>query len=78
MSWLQQAIRWLLPEEDHFFDYVLDAANTAVEAGKLFQEVASASSHATRVALVERIRDAEHSGDRALQAMSDALSAATP
>lgn len=73
MSWLQEAIRWVLPQEDHFFDYVLDAANAAVEAGRLFEEVAGSTNHAARVALVERIRDAEHNGDRALQAMSDAL-----
>jgi uncharacterized protein len=71
--WLQRAIRLLLPQEVRFFDYVEAAARAADTAATLMDELAAAPSREYRMVLVERIRDAEHDGDRAMKDMSDAL-----
>ncbi|MDP2305655.1 MAG: DUF47 family protein [Pseudomonadota bacterium] len=75
MAWLQQAIRWFLPEEGRFFDYVADAAKAADEAARLFVELTRAEGRDARLVLVERIRDAEHDGDKAMKDMADQLDA---
>lgn len=73
MGWLQQAIRLFLPEEDRFFDYMLDAAIAADHAALHFLELTEASGRAAQLVLVERIRDDEHDGDKAFRVMTDAL-----
>jgi len=71
--WLQRAIRLLLPQEGRFFDYVEAAAHAADDAATLMDELAKTPGREYRVVLVERIREAEHAGDRAMKDMSDAL-----
>lgn len=73
MSWLQQAIRWFLPQEIRFWDYVADAGAAAHKSAVLFAELTVTPGRDGRVLLVERIRDAEHEGDRAMKDMSDQL-----
>lgn len=73
MNWLQQAIRFFLPQEEHFFDYVDDAAKAAKDAAHLFAELAQAEGRDSRLVFVERIREAEHAGDKAKKDMADAL-----
>ncbi len=73
MNWLQQAIRWFLPQEVRFWDYVAGAAGAAHQAATLFAELTRAQGRDARVTLVERIREAEHEGDRAMKDMSDQL-----
>lgn len=73
MSWLQQAIRWFLPEEDRFFDYILNAAVAAHHAAKHFVELTQVAGRDGQLVLVERIREDEHDGDRAFRTMADAL-----
>lgn len=73
MSMLQRAIRWFLPEDIGFWDYVADAGKAAHQSAELFAELTRASGRDQRVSLVERIREAEHAGDRAMKDMSDKL-----
>lgn len=73
MGWLQNSIRWFLPQEHHFWDYIDDAASAADNAARLFGELARADGRDARLVLVERIREAEHDGDRAKKGMADAL-----
>ncbi len=73
MSWLQRTIKWFLPEEGRFFDYLDAAAKAAVDAADLFNALTKAQGRDQQLILVERIRDAEHDGDRAKKDMSDAL-----
>jgi hypothetical protein len=73
MSWLQQAIRWLLPQEGRFFDYVADAAAAANASAGLFVELTRAEGRDARLVLVERIREAEHAGDKAMKDLADQL-----
>lgn len=73
MNWLQKAIRFLLPEEEHFFSYMDAAARAADDAAHLFVELAQAEGRDARLVFVERIREAEHAGDKAKKDMADAL-----
>ncbi len=75
MNALQRMIKMLLPQENHFFEYVNDAAVAAEEAAKLFVQLAAADGRDSRLVLVERIREAEHDGDKAKKDMADALDA---
>lgn len=73
MGWLQSAIRWFLPEEGRFFDYIDAAARSSVDAAELFGELTRAKGRDAQLVLVERIREAEHAGDKAKKDMADAL-----
>lgn len=73
MNWLQRLIRFMVPHEEHFFDYIESAAKAADDAAKFFMELAQAESRDARLVFVERIRDAEHAGDKAKKDMGDAL-----
>lgn len=71
--WLQRLIRWFLPEEGRFYDYIEAAAVAADNAGRLIGELTRAPNREQRLVFVERIREAEHDGDRAMKEMADAL-----
>lgn len=71
--WLQQLIRAFLPEEHKFFDYIDAAADSSDRAARLMVELLTSSNGDTRMLMVERIRDAEHDGDKAMKDMADAL-----
>lgn len=73
MGWLQALIRFFLPEEAHFFGYLDQAAIAANHSATLFVELTRAQGRDAQLVLVERIREAEHDGDRAKKDMSDAL-----
>ena len=75
MGWLQRAIKWFLPDEGRFFETIEEAAEAAELAGRLFDELARAEGRDARVLLMERIREAEHAGDKAKKDMADALDA---
>lgn len=70
---LQQMIRFFLPEEGHFFDYVDEAARAADLSARLFVDLTRAQGREAQLVLVERIREAEHAGDKAKKDMADAL-----
>jgi uncharacterized protein Yka (UPF0111/DUF47 family) len=73
MSWVQNTIRWLLPDEGPFYGLIGDAGEAAHKGAELLQELIKVHGDAPRIVLIERIRDSEHEGDRALQSMADAL-----
>ncbi len=75
MSFLQGLIRVFLPNEVNFFRYIEDAAAAADQAARLFRELAHIEGRDARLVLVERIREAEHMGDKAKKEMADALDA---
>ena len=75
MNALQRIIKMLLPQEGRFFDYVNDAAVAAEEAARLFVDLSNAPGREGRLVLEERIREAEHEGDKAKKDMADALDA---
>lgn len=73
MGALQRLIKFFLPEEGRFYDYLDAAAVAAEEAATHFQALTRAEGRDAQLVLVERIREAEHAGDRAKKDMSDAL-----
>lgn len=73
MSVLQHLIKFVLPQEGKFYDYLDAAAVAAVDAAKLFVELTRAEGREAQLVLVERIREAEHAGDKAKKDMSEAL-----
>ncbi|MBI3820840.1 MAG: DUF47 family protein [Planctomycetes bacterium] len=73
--WLQQLIRWFLPEEHKFFDFIEQAADSSDRAAHLMEELLSTNPRDSRPQIIERIRDAEHAGDKAMKDMADALDA---
>lgn len=75
MNALQRVIRMLLPQEGRFFEYVNHAAEAAEQAAKLFVDLSNAEGRDARLVLVERVREAEHDGDKAKKDMADALDA---
>lgn len=68
---LQDVIRWFLPREDHFYDFLERQANAAHEGAKAL------SKFATNGTTAEQARDAvqkiEHEGDRIVHEMEEAL-----
>lgn len=75
MNALQTVIRWFLPEEDKFYDYLDESCEAAKLSARLFVELTRAHGRDGQLVLVERIREAEHEGDRAMKRMADALDA---
>ncbi|MEQ1507129.1 MAG: DUF47 family protein [Myxococcota bacterium] len=75
MSAIQDLVRWFLPNESRFFDYVSAVADTAHLAAKLFHELAHTDGVDARIAMLDDLRAAERAGDTALRTMSEALDA---
>jgi uncharacterized protein Yka (UPF0111/DUF47 family) len=68
---LQDLIRWFLPREDHFFDYLERQAAVAFDGARelsRFREDA-----VTAVLLSETMSDLEHRGDAVVHELEDAL-----
>jgi len=73
LQFLQGIIRFFLPVETYFFDFVDAAAVSTHEAALRLEELCNSPSGAEREGLVAQIREAEHAGDKALRDMADAL-----
>jgi uncharacterized protein Yka (UPF0111/DUF47 family) len=73
MKWLETIIHWFLPIEVGFFDHIEAAALSSQEAAILLGELVKAQGRPAQLSIVERIRDAEHAGDRAMKDMMDAM-----
>lgn len=73
----QSMIRWLLPREDHFFDFIERQAQVARDAARAMAAFKDGGI-ATEVRMT--VQNLEHEGDRAVHGMLDALakSFATP
>jgi uncharacterized protein Yka (UPF0111/DUF47 family) len=74
MSTLQSLIRWLVPDESRFFDYVVAVAETSQRCAVLFHEIARAEP-ARRLELLPALGEAERDGDKALRTIAEALDA---
>jgi predicted phosphate transport protein (TIGR00153 family) len=67
---LQSVVRWLLPKEDHFYDYLERQATVAHEgATALASFKSSGSAEITR----EKVQALEHKGDKIVHEMEEAL-----
>jgi len=71
--WLDRAVRWLLPREEHFYDLLERGAACARESSSLLVVCCGQQSYAERQAVVEKMRDVEHEADRIIAEVNEAL-----
>ena len=71
--WLDRAVKWLLPREEHFFDLLERGADHALQSGALLVACCEDKSAADRAVIVDRMTEEEHAGDRVIHAVYEAL-----
>lgn len=71
--WLDRAVKWLLPREEHFFDLLERGASSVLRSGEILVECCEASTSADRESAVKRMIDEEHASDRIVREVYDAL-----
>jgi uncharacterized protein Yka (UPF0111/DUF47 family) len=70
--WIDRAVKWLLPREEHFFDLLERGAGLAREVGGLLADCCAAEP-GDREALVDRMHQLEHESDRVIAELYEAL-----
>src|SRR5438445_10469120 len=71
--WLDRAVKWLLPREEHFFDLLERGAASVLKSGELLVECCEAKTAADREGAVARMSDEEHASDRVITEVYEAL-----
>lgn len=71
--WLDRAVKWLLPREEHFFDLLEKGSACVARSGELLEECCTAQSSADREGAVARMTDEEHASDKVIREVYDAL-----
>lgn len=61
--WLDRAIKWLLPREEHFFDLLGQLAQYSSEAGSLLVECIADRDPSSRERSIAKIKEVERSAD---------------
>jgi uncharacterized protein Yka (UPF0111/DUF47 family) len=64
--WLDRAIKWLLPREDHFFELLERGARCAQEASSLLVQCVSSSDATVREEKIKKLKEVEHAADRVI------------
>jgi uncharacterized protein len=64
-------VRWLLPKEDHFFDYLEKQATLAAKGAVALNEFGQAKESATTVR--DSVQVLEHEGDKVVHELEEAL-----
>lgn len=64
--WLDRAIKFLLPREDHFFDLLKEGARCAKDASALLVQCVTEANPASREELIKKIKSVEHEADRVI------------
>lgn len=70
--WIDRAVKWLLPREDHFFDLLEHGGRLTREVGVLIAECCAAPP-AEREGLVARMHHLEHESDDVIAEVYEAL-----
>ncbi|HVH44069.1 MAG TPA: DUF47 family protein [Labilithrix sp.] len=68
---IQDVIRWFLPREDHFYDFLERQATAAHEGAKALSKFATSGSTAQQAR--DEVQKIEHEGDRIVHEMEEAL-----
>lgn len=71
--WLDRAVKWLLPREEHFFDLLEKGSACVLRSGEILLECCEAKTAAEREGAVARMTDEEHASDRVIHEVYDAL-----
>src|SRR5690349_5564953 len=72
---IQSMIRWFIPDETRFYDYVVAIADSAHRAALLFDQLSRVEGRTAQLELVEQLREAERDGDVGLRIIAEALDA---
>ncbi len=71
--WLDRAVKWLLPREEHFFDLLEKGSACVLRSGEILVECCRATTATDREGAVARMSDEEHASDRVIQEVYEAL-----
>ncbi len=71
--WLDRAVKWLLPREEHFFDLLERGSACVLRAGECLVTCCESKTAAGREEAVARMTDEEHASDRVIQEVYEAL-----
>lgn len=64
--WLDRAIKWLLPREDHFFELLSRGAQCAKDASALLVECVRETDTVQREEKIQRLKGVENDADRVI------------
>ncbi len=71
--WIDRAVKWLLPREEHFFELLEEGAARAHEISVLLVHCCQARTRDEREALVEEMHKVEHEADRVIAEVYEAI-----
>ncbi|HEX8204151.1 MAG TPA: DUF47 family protein [Isosphaeraceae bacterium] len=71
--WIDRAVKWLLPREEHFFDLLERGAACARECSTFLVSCCGDQAGVDRDALVQQMHDIEHEADRIIAEVYEAL-----
>lgn len=71
--WLDRAVKWLLPREEHFFDLLERGSASVLRSGAILLECCTAKTAHEREGAVSRMTDEEHASDKVIHEVYDAL-----
>jgi uncharacterized protein Yka (UPF0111/DUF47 family) len=64
--WLDRAIKWLLPREDHFFILLQRGAQCAKDASALLVRCIEENDRSSREVTIKKLKEVEHDADRVI------------
>jgi uncharacterized protein len=71
--WIDRAVKWLLPREEHFFDLLEQGAACARECSELLVICCGPPGGDGREALIDKIHEVEHRADHVIAEVYEAL-----
>jgi len=64
--WLDRAIKWLLPREDHFYVLLQKGAQCAKDASALLVTCIEETDRSSREVTIKKLKEVEHAADRVI------------
>jgi uncharacterized protein Yka (UPF0111/DUF47 family) len=64
--WLDRAIKWLLPREDHFYVLLQKGAQCAKDASALLVTCIEETDRSSREVAIKKLKEVEHAADRVI------------
>jgi uncharacterized protein Yka (UPF0111/DUF47 family) len=71
--WLDRAVKWLLPREEHFFDLLERGSASVLRSGELLSTCCLSKTASGREEAVAQMSDEEHTSDRVIYEVYEAL-----
>ncbi len=71
--WLDRAVKWLLPREEHFFDLLERGSASVLRSGELLVTCCDAKTAHDREKAVAAMTDEEHASDKVIEEVYHAL-----